>query len=165
VIQLRIINGPEITEIKERNVACVSFIGNYLGNAEVFRGLFEKLCGWAFDKQLMGSDTVLLSAYYDDQNVTPPEKLRLDVCMTIQDDVEVDGEIKKKKLPGGTYAVMRVELTGAEEYGPAWGMIHEWVTQNNLTIDLSRASYEVYLNNPEEHPEKYHVLDICLSVE
>jgi len=157
-------NEPEITELKERNSACVSFVGNYLGNASVFEELFGRLFSWAGPKQLMGQDTLLMSAYYDDPGVTAPEELKLDVCMTIADDVQVEGDIKKKKLPGGKYVVMRAELTGPQEYAPAWEKIVEWVVQNRLDIDLSRASYEIYLNLPEEHPEKHHILDICMPV-
>lgn len=161
---MEILNQPEIKGIEERNVAYVSFVGNYLGNTEVFKDLFNKLLGWAGPKQLIGQDTILMSAYYDDPSVTPPEELQLDVCMTIKDDIEVKGEIKKKKLPGGKYVVMRAELTGAEEYGPAWEKVVEWMIQNNLEIDMSRASYEIYLNSPEEHSEKHHILDICMPV-
>lgn len=161
---MEVINQPEVKEIEEMTVVCVSFVGNYLGNSEVFGDLFGKLCGWAGPRQLMGADAVLMSAYYDDPAVTPPEELKLDVCMTIEGDIDVEGEIKKKKLPGGKYVVMRTELTGAEEYGPAWEKVVEWLIENNLEIDMSRASYEIYLNSPEEHPEKHHILDICMPV-
>ena len=40
----------------------------------------------------------------------------------------------------------------------------DWTDKNNYAIDMSRPSYEVYLNNPQEHPEKHHILDMCLSV-
>jgi AraC family transcriptional regulator len=159
-----ILNGPELKEIEAKNVAYVSFAGNFVGNPEIFRRLFEKLFRWAFQKQVMGPDTEVLSAYYDDPDVTPPEKLRVEVCMTIPDDVDVEGDIRKQLLPGGQYAVMRVEVAGPEEYGPAWEKVVHWGSDNDLSIDLSRASYEVYLNNPEEHPEKHHIVDICLAV-
>ena len=162
---MEIINEPEITELEDRTVAYVSFVGDYVGNTEVFAELFGKLGAWAGQKQLFGPDTLFMSAYYDDPGITPPEELKLDVCMTIDDDVEVDGDIKKQKLPGGKYVVMRAELTGAEEYGPAWEKIVGWLAQNGLEIDMSRASYEIYLNSPEEHPEKHHILDICMPIE
>lgn len=161
---MEILNGPELKEIKTRNVAYVDFVGNFVGNPEIFRGLFEKLFGWAFQEQVMGPDTEVLSAYYDDPDVTPPEKLRVEVCMTIPDGARVEGDIRKKMLPGGQYAVMRVEVAGPEEYGPAWEKVAQWGSDNHLSIDLSRASYEVYLNNPEDHPEKHHIVDICLAV-
>jgi len=161
---MEIINEPELKELDSQTVAYVSFVGNYMGNSQVFKELFDKLCGWAGPKQLIGPDTIFLSSYQDDPNITPPDKMRLEVCMTIKDDVEVEGDTNKKQLPGGKYVVMRAELTGAEEYGPAWNKVVEWVNQNNHEIDMTRPSYEIYLNNPEEHPEKHHILDICMSV-
>ncbi|WP_406660866.1 GyrI-like domain-containing protein [Methanolobus sp. ZRKC3] len=160
---MEIIKEPEITELEERNVAYVSFVGNYMGNVKVFENLFGKLFSWAGPKQLIGPNTLLMSAYYDDPEVTPTEELKLDVCMTIEDDVEIEGDVKKKKLPGGKYVVMRAELTGAEE-APAWEKVVEWLIQSKLEIDMSRASYEIYLNSPEEHTEKHHILDICMPV-
>ncbi len=138
-------------------------MGNYLGNAKVFKGLIEKLYGWAGPKGLITPDSTLLSSYQDDPRTTPPDELKLEVCMIIKDDVEVEGQIKKKKLPGGKYVVLRAELAGAEEYGPAWNEVVECMKENNVEIDMSRPSYEIYLNNPEEHPEKHHIVDICMS--
>ena len=89
---MEILNKPEIKEIKERNVACVSFVGNYLGNTKVFDDLFTKLLGWAGPQQLMGPDTILMSAYYDDPSVTPPEELKLDVCMTLKMMLKLKGK-------------------------------------------------------------------------
>ena len=152
-----------IKQLEEREVAYVTFTGNYMGNSEVFKGLFDKLCGWAGPKNLITSGTVFISAYYDDPQTTKPEDLRLDVCMTIPPDTEVEGEIKKQTLPGGKYVVMKTELKGPEEYGPAWMEVVEWMKNNNEEIDMSRASYEIYLNNPEEHPEKHHILEICMA--
>ncbi|WP_321431015.1 GyrI-like domain-containing protein [uncultured Methanolobus sp.] len=166
MISLEILKEPSITEIEERTVAYVSFTGNYLGNAEVFSELFGKLFNWVAPKQeqLTGPDTVMLSAYYDDPAVTPPDKLKLEVCMSIPEEAEVEGEIKKKKLPGGKYVILSVELTGPEEYAAAWEKVVKWLIQNNLEIDMSRASYEVYLNSPEEHPKGHHIVDICMPV-
>ena len=153
----------EIKQLEEREVAFVTFIGNYMGNSEVFKGLFDKLCGWAGPKNLMTPDTVFISAYYDDPKTAKPEEMRLDVCMTIPPDTEVEGEIKKQTLPGGKYVVMKTELAGPEEYGPAWMKVVDWMKENNTELDMSRASYEIYLNNPEEHPEKHHILEICMA--
>ncbi len=157
-------NGQvEIKELKARSVAFVSFTGNYMGNVQVFADLFNKLCGWAGPKNLIGPDTVFSSAYYDDPDITPPDELKLDVCMSIPEDAVVDGGIQKQVLSGGKYVVMNAELSGPEEYGPAWNAVVEWMKKNSYEIDMSRPSYEIYLNNPEEHPEKHHIFDICMS--
>ena len=72
--------------------------------------------------------------------------------MTISEDSEVEGDIKKKVLPGGKYVVLHAELKGAEEYCPSWNVVVEWMKENDIEMDMSRPSYEIYLNNPEEHP-------------
>jgi len=155
---------PEIQELSERVAACVSFTGNYIGNTEIFADLFGKLYEWAGPKGLLTSETLFISSYPDDPKSTPPDELQLDACMTIPEDTVVEGDIQKKVLPGGKYVVMHCELTGPQEYGSAWEKIVEWAEKNGNEIDISRPSYEIYLNNPEEHPQKHHILDICLSV-
>ena len=154
---------PEIRELTEREVAFVSFSGNYMGNPQIFQDLFDKLIGWVGPKGLISPESVFLSAYQDDPDITPPDELKLELCMGIPGDVQVDGDMGRKVLPGGRYAVMRAELTGPEEYGPAWSAVVEWMNENDHEIDMSRPSYETYLNNPDEHPEKHHMIDICMS--
>ncbi len=155
---------PEVQQLEERTVAFVSFVGNYIGKAEIFHDLFTKLYNWAGPKGIMGPSTQFLSSYKDDPNVTEPEDLTLDVCMTISDETTVEGEIEKKVLPGGQYVVMQAELSGPDEYAQAWIEIVKWIDKSNYEIDMLRPSYEIYLNNPEEHPEKHHIIDICMSV-
>lgn len=155
---------PNIKELSEREVACVSFTGNFIGKPEVFSGLFSKLCGWAGPRGLMTQASVFLASYENCPKTTPLDELRLDICMSIPQDIEIDGEIQKKTLPGGKYAVMHCELTGPEEYESVWNDLVEWAGNNDHEMDMSRPSYEIYLNNPEEHPDKHHILDICLSV-
>ncbi|MBW1616347.1 MAG: GyrI-like domain-containing protein [Deltaproteobacteria bacterium] len=155
---------PEIKDLKERQVAFVSFTGNYIGKPEIFQELFNKLCGWAGPKGALTPKTVFLSSYQDDPKTTPPDKLSLDLCMGIPDDMQTEGDIQKKVLPGGKYVVMHSELTGPQEYSQAWEAIVEWMIQNRCEIDMTRPSYEIYLNNPEEHPKKHHMIDICMSV-
>ncbi len=155
---------PEIKELEDRQVAYVSFTGDYMRNTQVFKNLFDTLCGWAGPKGLITQNTVFLSSYPDNPEVTAPDDLTLNVCMTVGDDAEGDGEVKKKVLPGGKYASMTFELVNPEEYGTAWKKVVDWARSNGYELDMSRPSYEVYLNNPEEHPEKHHIVEICLSV-
>ncbi len=159
------IEQPKIKELTERTVAFVSYTGNYMGNSQIFADLFGKLCGWAGPKGLITPESVLLSSYQDDPRITPPDELQLDVCISIPEATEVNGDIQKKILPGGPYVVMQAELTGPEEYGPVWNAVVVWMEENTYAVDMSRPSYEIYLNNPEDHPEKHHIVNICMSVQ
>jgi AraC family transcriptional regulator len=155
---------PIIKELDECTVAYVSFVGNYLGNTGVFKELIDKICTWAGPKGLLNDNTLFISSYQDDPEITPPEELKLDMCMQIADDIVPEGEIEKKTLPGGKYVVMHTELEDPSEYEPAWQKIVAWIKENNLEIDISRPSYELYLNNPEKHPKKHHIIEICMSI-
>lgn len=83
--------------------------------------------------------------------------------MDIPAETEVGGEVQKKTMPGGKYVTMETELNGPEEYGPAWNKVVEWMKAKNEEIDLDRPSYEIYLNEPDKHPEKHHILKICMA--
>lgn len=155
---------PEIRELGKKAVAYVAFTGNYIADKQIFARLFEKLSQWAGPKGLIKPETVFLSAYQDDPDTTPPDELKLECCMIIPDDAEVEGDIRKKVLQGGKYVVMHAELSGPQEYGLAWNAVAEWMKKNGLEVDMSRPSYEIYLNNPEEHPEKHHIVEICMGV-
>lgn len=158
-----ILKDIKVEELSQRNVAYVSFVGNYMGNTEIFRELFGKLGAWAGPKGLMNENTSFLSSYKDDPNVTKPEDMTLEVCMEVSEDVKGEGEVETKSLPGGNYVVLEVELE-ASEYGEAWNKVVEWSKENGKEVDMSRPSYEFYLNNPDEHPQKHHIVKVCLSV-
>jgi AraC family transcriptional regulator len=161
---MEIIKEPKLENLQERKVAYVSFIGNYIGNAEIFKNLFDKLCEWAGPLGLIKQDSVFLSAYQDDPNTTPPDELKLEVCLGIKEAIKETEDIKQKTLTGGKHVVMECELSGPEEYGPAWNKVVEWIKENNLEIDMTRQSYEIYKNNPEEHPKKHHIVEIQMPV-
>jgi hypothetical protein len=42
--------------------------------------------------------------------------------MSIPENTDVDGEIRKKILPCGFYAVMHAELSETEDFGAVWQM-------------------------------------------
>lgn len=155
---------PQIKELEENHVAYISFIGNFAGKSEIFADLFGKLVGWAAPKGLLTADASMLSSYQDDPKTTPVDEMRVDVCLVVPAETEVEGEVKKKTLPGGKYVLTSFELDGPQEYGAAWEMVVKWINENNLEIDMSRPSYEIYKNNPQDHPQGHHILDICMSV-
>jgi AraC family transcriptional regulator len=158
--------SPKVEQLPDTHVAYVSFKGDYRGKSEVFANLFRKLAAWAGPKGLMDEKTVMISSYNNDPMVTPPEELLLDVCMTAPENVEVEGDIQKKVLPGGKYVVASFELTGPQEYEEAWGALVKWIADNDLLeMDTKeRAWYEVYKNDPKTHPKGHYLLDMCAAV-
>lgn len=154
----------DVKDMPELHVAYVRHIGPYKGNSELFAGLFGKLCGWAGPRGLLRpNETQSLSVYYDNPGLTDESKLRLDVCVTVPEDTPVEGEIGKMTVPGGKFAVTRFEVL-PHEYEEAWNMVvGGWLPESGYQMaDL--PCYELYHNNPQEHPEGKCIVDICIPV-
>lgn len=153
--------AAEIKELPERNVACIRHIGPYNKIGETI----EKVFAWAGPKGLIQfPNTELLAVYYEDPETVDPADLQSDACITVPEGTQADGEARTMKIPGGLFAVAHVEIDPSE-YGEAWDRLFgEWIPENGYVADNTRLCYELYLNDPDEHPEKKHIVDICEPV-
>lgn len=154
----------EVRDMPELHVAYVRHIGPYKGESELFEKLFEKLMKWAGPRGLLRfPETKVLTVYHDDPNITAEDKLRTSACITVPEDTPIEGEVGKMTIPGGKFAVARFEITG-DEFEEAWNMVMGgWLPESGYQPD-DRLCYELYYNNPKEHPEKKYIVDICEPV-
>jgi AraC family transcriptional regulator len=155
----------EVKKMPEMSVAYVRHIGPYKGDEGLFAQLFQKLCTWAGPRGLLRfPETQMLAVYHDNPEITDEDKLRTSVCISVSPDTTVDGDIGKMTMPGGQYAVARFELTGSDQYEGAWKQVMgDWLPESGYQPD-DRVCYENYRNNPEDHPEGIHIVDICVPV-
>lgn len=154
-----------IQQFPETTLAYVRHIGPYAGNTELFGSLMQKIYGWAGPRGLIQfPNTQTLAVYHDDPHVTDEEKLRLIIGVTVPTDTEVDGEVGKMTLQGGDYAVGKFELNG-DQYEEAWtSMYQSWLPQSGYQPSNAPA-FESYLNDPRQHPEGKHIVEIWIPVE
>ncbi len=154
----------EVKNIPEMTIAFVSHFGPYQGNEELFGNLWGKLMSWAGPKGLTEQeDMKCLSIYYDNPEVTDDDKLRVDVAISVPEDTEVDGEIGKAVVPAGKYATAHFELT-ADQFQEAWNFVYgEWLPKSGFQPD-DRPCFELCLNDPNEHPEGKHIVEICVPL-
>ncbi len=159
-----LITNIEVKDIPEMHVAYLRHIGPYAGDVELFNRLINKLCTWAGPRGLLNfPDTSLLMIYHDFPELTDPEKLRMDVCITVPPDTKVDGEIGKATIPAGKNAVAHFELK-SDQYADAWSSIYGgWLPESGYQPD-DRPCFELYLNDPKTHPEGKCVVDIYVPV-
>ncbi|MBN1541970.1 AraC family transcriptional regulator [candidate division KSB1 bacterium] len=154
----------EIKTLPEMTVAYLRHVGPYQGDSQLFGKLFDKLFKWAGARGLLRfPETQVLSVYYDDPELTDHDKLRVDVCLTVPADTRTDGEIGKATLRGGRYAVARFEL-GSDQFQQAWDAVFVgWLPESGYQPD-DGPCFELYHNNPDEHPDHKHIFDICVPV-
>ncbi len=154
----------EARGIPEMQVAYVRHIGPYSGDSGLFKGLIGKLMRWAGPRGLLRfPDTKLLIVYYDNPSITDESRLRTDVCITVPEGTPAEGEIGRMAIPGGRNAVARFEIT-PDHFGDAWNAVYGgWLPESGYQPD-ERPSFEVHLNDPEQHPEGKHIVEIHAPV-
>lgn len=60
---------------------------------------------WAGPRGLLGPRTRFLGLYHDAPEVSAPEQLRGDACMTVDEGFTGEGEMGVQEIAGGEYAV------------------------------------------------------------
>ena len=153
----------QVQDLPELTVAYVRNVGPYAGDSELFGALFGRLMQWAGPRGLCTPEAQYLSVPHDDPKVTEEDKLRISVCITVPEGTKADGDVGIMKLAGGRYGVGHFEVS-TEEIPDAWDtMMGSWLASSGYQPD-ERLCYERCLNNPNEHPEHLHVIDICVPV-
>lgn len=149
----------EIQQLAPLRVAFVRHVGPY---AEC-GAAWEKLCAWAGPRGLFGPQTRFLGISYDDPQITPPEKIRYDACITVGANVQPEGEIGVQETAAGEYAV-------TVHRGP-YAMLHqtyerlcgEWLPQCGREPAMAPC-FEVYLNDPQTTPPEELLTQIHLPL-
>ena len=122
---------------------------------------FQKMMGWAFSKDLFNPQTKILSICHDDPAITSPEKIRLDCCVTVDDNFTPEGEVELQTIPAGEYVVLthRGSYDGlADSYCWLYG---EWLPTSGREF-ANRPPFEIYVNNPNDTAEDDLVTEICI---
>lgn len=153
----------EIKTLPDMTLAYIRHVGPYKGNPKLFEDLFSMICTWAGPRNLIEKDSIFLCIYHDGPEVTDESKLRMDVCLAVPKDTEVDGEIGKQEIKGGEYAVARCIIKDHKDYEKYWTeMYANWLPQSGYQPD-NKMPFEMYqaeckLENGDM------IVDICIPV-
>jgi AraC family transcriptional regulator len=149
-----------IESVPTRRVAFLRHIGPYGDACHVF----DRLMAWAGQRGLFRLDTVVLGICHDDPEVTAPDKIRFDCCVSVGDHVQGEGEIGVQTLEGGECAV----LTYIGPYS-GLGEAYRWLFGTWLPTSgrepRNAPPFEVYVSNPRETPPEQLRTDICIPLE
>jgi AraC family transcriptional regulator len=84
----------------------VAFIRNLGAYENVDIGQYNTLIDWADAQGLYTGDNLLLGVGHDDPTITPIEKVRFDICLSVPEPFLVEGNIGFQTVPGGHFATM-----------------------------------------------------------
>jgi AraC family transcriptional regulator len=154
LMKVKIIDRPPV------HVAYLRHLGSY-GPAI---GLFwmSTVAPWMHTNNLMGRDRFGISL--DDPAVTRPAQCRYDACVESPEGETLSGDPGRKVIPGGKYATLPFEGTGAE-IGAAWdAVLRDWLPKSGLQLD-ARPFFEHYPVDGRYDPKTGRfTCNICVPV-
>ncbi|MBX2873033.1 MAG: AraC family transcriptional regulator [Saprospiraceae bacterium] len=135
-----------------------------IGEFEKMESLFESLMKWSAQKGILNPyGFKVITIYHDNPNVTQLEKTRFSACITVDEEIEGEGEIRALTIEKGSYAVGRFEIDAAE-IPKAWQSMLVWVLENDYRF-RDGDYFEAYLNDHKTHPEQKFLIEINIPVE
>ena len=149
-----------IEKVQPFHVAFVRHVGPYneVGTA------WGKLCTWAGPRGLLRPDSVFIGLCHDDPEVTPPDKVRYDACIRVDETFQAEGEIGVQTVAGGKYA-MTTHRGPHDRLGQTYAKLcGQWLPENGYE-PRSAPSFEIYRNNPETTPPEDLLTDVHVPVE
>ncbi|TPV92555.1 MAG: GyrI-like domain-containing protein [Myxococcales bacterium FL481] len=152
----------ETRHLPRRHVAFVRHVGPYMGDQALFGRLFGEASAFMQARNLWGPSTESLSIYHDDPETVPPAEQRISVGYTVPEGTEGDDAIQIMELPAGEYLVGSFELD-PQQYGEAWGVLMQSLAQRGL-MSAAGLCYESGKNDPEQHPQGKHIVDLCVAL-
>jgi AraC family transcriptional regulator len=101
----------------------------------------KQVSPWMTANNLLGRDRYGISL--DDPTVTRAENCRYDACVPSPENEVLAGDPGRRIIPGGRYASMAYEGTGAD-IGAAWdSLLRDWLPKSGLQLD-ARPFFEHY---------------------
>lgn len=135
----------------------------HIGPFHLIGEAYGKLSKWAIPRGLYTANvTKSATVIHDDPSVTDLDKVRQSACIIVNEDIKVEGEIGKMIIPGGKYVVGHFEI-GVDGFEKAWNTMCNWFTESGYQQG-DGSSYELYHNDYTTHPEKKHIVDICIPI-
>lgn len=147
--------------LPKRSFAYIRNVGPYMGDSKLFQRLFNEVIAWLEGKNLLLPTAECISMYHDDPQTVPQAQQRISVGFTVPEGTEGEGNIEVMEIPEGKFFIGSFEIL-PDEYGEAWGELMQKMTEKKLIV--GGPMYESYKNDPKNHPEGKHLVDICTAV-
>lgn len=130
--------------IKKQWLAYIRVTGPYGDN---YQAAIEKLYQWAGAKGLADGQCIFI--YHDNPEITPAEKCRTDICITVPEETQANNHIELQVLPEGSCATLRATVTKKEQYGQYWQELLSQVVESGLETD-DRPCFELHHSFDEQ---------------
>jgi len=154
----------EVKALPETTVAYIRHIGPFVGQQATWASLFQQLNQWAASRNLLkcpGTD--YFTVFRDDVSITEFSKFKCDLSISVPAGTKAEGVVGVSTISVGQYAVAQFEID-ANEYQHAWELVYSHWLPNSGFQPSGDFCFERYLNDPNMHPTKKHILEVCIPV-
>ncbi len=149
-----------IKNLKPMRVAFVRHIGPYNEVGKTWEH-FMMLVG---KEGLLGGGSQFIGICHDDPAVTPPDKIRYDACITVDQKFRAFGDIGVQQIAGGDYAVL-THFGPYAQLGESFAkLLGQWLPRSGRRLRATPC-LEVYFNSPENTEPEDLVTDIHAPLE
>jgi AraC family transcriptional regulator len=108
---------------------------------------------------LLGGDTLFIGICHDDPEVTPPDKIRYDACVSVEENFRPSGDIGVQVIAGGEYA-MTTHFGPYNKLGRTYTkLLGQWLPRSGRELRQTPC-FEVYLNDPQSTEPEDLITDI-----
>lgn len=149
----------KLRSLPKMRVACVRNVGPY----EKTGPAWKKLIGVAGKAQLIDKTTKFLGLYYDDPGMTPAEKLRCDVCVTLHEGSPAPESLTTNFAGGQEYA-MATHVGPYETLKGTYTFIFEKGLAELGRTYASGPIIEIYINDPENTPPNELITEVYVPL-
>lgn len=150
----------EIKELPSLRVAFARHVGPYAEVGETW----ERLCDWAGRECLFDADTRMVGVCYDDPEITPPDKLRYDACLSVPEGTGVEGDIALSTVRGGRFACA-LHIGPYERLGETFAALFgRWFPEQGL-VPGDPPCLEFYLNDPQSTEPEELLTEVCVRLD
>lgn len=155
--------GTMQVEIKQLQPMRVAFI-RHTGPYDQVGPAWDRLLTFMGKEGYLAGNPMMLGIVHDDPEVTPPDKIRYDACLAVDESFTPTGEIGVQMVAGGEYATTthhgpynQIGRTYAEFLG-------QWIPRSGHEL-RNQPCFEVYVNDPQTTPPEDLMTDIYAPLE
>lgn len=153
----------EIKELPKRRIAYIRVHDSY--REGVVQKSFEEIISWAKKRKLFQTETIF-GMSVDDPMVTPKEKYRYEVCITIPEKLKMDltdNHIEITTLPKCKYAVTKVSGNLNLVATGIYYLFNHWLINSSYEPE-HQAGLEIFLDKENVCNWNHFDLELCIPI-
>lgn len=149
----------EITDIPKKHLAYITQIG-----VDGIENAFYRILRWAKPKQILeNSGAKICRVFHDSFKFTDADKVRMSIGIVTDQPLEVDGEVGLSTIEKCRAIVGHFEIE-PKDFEKAWSGLFVWMNEKGYKKSEG-FPFEIYHNDPNNHPEKKSIVDLYIPIE